>query len=33
MQQDSLTKFIKNIRQAWAPLDSNLVAKSRAFLP
>jgi hypothetical protein len=32
MQQDSLTKFIKNIREVWGPLDSALVAKSQSLL-
>lgn len=32
MQQDSLTKFIKNIQKAWGPLDSQLVATSQSLL-
>lgn len=32
MEQDSLSKFINNIRQAWEPLNSDLVTKSRFLL-
>jgi len=32
MKIDSLTKFIKDIRQAWGPLDSKLVEKNQALL-
>lgn len=32
MKQDSLTKFIKNLRQVWGPLDSNLIAKCQSLL-
>lgn len=32
MLQNSLTKFIKNIRHVWGPLDSNLVAKSQSLI-
>ena len=32
MQQDSLTHFIKNIRESWGPLCSNLLAKSQLLL-
>lgn len=32
MQHDSLTHFIKNIRKAWGPLNSQLLAKSQLLL-
>lgn len=32
MQQDSLTHFIKNIREAWGPLNSNFLTKCQLLL-
>jgi hypothetical protein len=32
MKQSSLINFIENIRQAWGPLDSDLIAKSQSLL-
>lgn len=32
MENSSLSKFIKDIRQAWGPLDSDLVAKSQVLM-
>jgi hypothetical protein len=32
MKQDSLSKFIQEIRQVWGPLNSELVAKSQVLM-
>lgn len=32
MKQDSLAQFIKNIREAWGPLNSDFLARSQSLL-